>query len=388
MNDRQGREQGEEERDGAKRECRDGDRHAPPRDQPCSPFRLHVATLGETPWRAKSSLWVAACRRAARGLAMAMLAGEPSRHAAEAPASASAPVLQRARGRAEITVGIRHGRTRLADLHQSGCLKLRLPRAPGAVPEAVLINTAGGLTGGDRLHVEATVRDGARLALATQTAERLYRSPRDHALIDVSLRVGRGAALSWLPQETIAFEGSALRRRLDVELAEDAGFLAVEPLVLGREAMGESLARAEIRDDWRVQVGGRLLHAEALRLGPEARPWIERRAGWGGMRAGATVLLVGAAAPRALEGARFLTGAGGAADLWPGGALPPRLVVRLLGADGLAMRRVLLPLLAHLHGHLQGHLQGQLHGHLHAAAMGIDCPEAGQTAALPRVWAL
>lgn len=280
--------------------------------------------------------------------------------------------MQRARGRAAIAVRRDGSRTRLVDLHQSGCLKLRMPRVAGEVPEAVLINTAGGLTGGDRGVVEVEAGDGARLAIATQTAERLYRASEGHAALDIRIGAGRGSRVSWLPQETIAFEGSALRRTLRASMDVDATLLVAEPLVLGREAMGETIFRCSICDDWHIHAGGRLLHAEALRLGPDAARWTGRAAGWGGARAGATVLLVGAAAPASLDAARALIGETGAADAWPGGDMPPRLVARLLAPDGFALRRRLVPLLGLLHG----------------AAMGLDCPANGHEATLPRVWAL
>lgn len=281
----------------------------------------------------------------------------------------SSPAMQRARGHAAIALEDDGGRGRLARLHQSGCLKLRLPRVPpGAPREAVLVNTAGGLTGGDALRVEASVGVGARLVIAGQTAERLYRASDGTARVDVTLRAGAGAALAWLPQETIAFEGAGLARRLEIDLAPGARLLAVESLALGRLAMGERLVRASVRDEWRVRVGGRLVHAEALRLGPAIRGWIERPAGLGGRTATATVLHVGPDAADHVAAARQIVGGDGAADAFADG----RLVVRLLAHDALALRRRLAPLIAHLN----------------RAAMGLGCDGRGQVTGLPAVWSL
>ncbi|MEM6480107.1 MAG: urease accessory protein UreD, partial [Pseudomonadota bacterium] len=79
------------------------------------------------------------------------------------------PVLQRARGHAAI--GYRDGK--LKQLSQSGSAKVMTPACHGQSPEAVFLNTAGGLTGGDRFTFSASVEDGA-LFLTTQTAERAY----------------------------------------------------------------------------------------------------------------------------------------------------------------------------------------------------------------------
>lgn len=291
----------------------------------------------------------------------------------------SAETLQRARGRATLAVAAdKAGRTRLRDLYQHGCLKLRLPRGGGtrlsrAVPEAVLINTAGGLTGGDGLRIEARVGAGASLALATQTAERLYRASSGEARVETRLHVEPRGRLSWLPQETILFEGSGLCRTMNVDLADGARFLCVEPLVFGRTAMGERIERLCLRDDWRIRVGGRLVHAEALKLGPDAAGGLARPAGWNGSGANATVFCLAPEASQLLQQVRAVIGADGAADAWSDGSAP-RLVARLVARDGFALRSRLVPLLALLN----------------AAVHELEWRgEASESAAvLPAVWSL
>ena len=265
--------------------------------------------------------------------------------------------LPRARGAARIGVERRGGTTRLADLYQSGSLRVRMPRGVGPTPEATLINTAGGLTGGDRIDISVRVGAGATLSLATQSAEKLYRAASDHARADVAITVEPEGRLAWLPRETIAFEGSALRRRLRIDLAPGARFLGVETWVAGRAAMGERLERADLWDDWRVRVDGVLAHAEALRVPPtNTARWLASPGGWNGARAVATVLLVSPNAPELVAEARASisdgrvpnghvpTGGMGAADAWEGSA--SRLVVRLAAPDHLALQRRLVPLLA------------------------------------------
>ena len=89
------------------------------------------------------------------------------------------PTLQRARGRGAITAFDSDGRTRLAVLHEEGCAKIRLPNTHDHSLQAVLINTAGGLTGGDDVRWEATAGAGTSLVLTTQACERIYRSLGD-----------------------------------------------------------------------------------------------------------------------------------------------------------------------------------------------------------------
>ena len=93
--------------------------------------------------------------------------------------------------------------------------------------------------------------------MAAQAAERFYRAlTRDApSRVRTTVTVAQGGALEWLPQETILFDRCALDRRLHVDLAADARFLAVETLVFGRAAMGERVRQGWLRDLIRVRRG-------------------------------------------------------------------------------------------------------------------------------------
>ena len=230
------------------------------------------------------------------------------------------------------------GRSRLRDLGQSGCLKCLMPRGAGPL-QGVMANTSGGLTSGDRLRVAAEAAEGAELTLTTQACERLYRAPSGPAHLDVSLKVGTGARLAWLPQETIAYHGGALRRTVEAEVAEDGTLLMCEAVILGRHARGEVVRRLDLSERWRVRRGGRLVHVEAQRLGsPET---LRAPSLLGDAGAFATVLLVAPDAPRHLPAMRAALGdAHAGAGAWHGKAL-----ARILAPDGRALRHVLIPLL-------------------------------------------
>ncbi len=247
--------------------------------------------------------------------------------------------LQRARGRA--MVGFAGAQNRLVDLHQSGSLKALLPRNHAPVPDVVLVNTAGGLTGGDRYTVELSANAGASATVATQTAERVYKASADVAQMDVSLRVTGGGILSWLPQETILFDRSAIARRITADLDADSRLLIVEPVVFGRRAMGEALTQTRFTDQWRIRVDGRLVHAEATRIDGDFAAY-QGRGCLNGALAMATVLYVGPDAEARLDQVRAL---GLPASAWGG-----RLVVRLLESDPRQLRRTLMEFLKHFRG--------------------------------------
>lgn len=261
--------------------------------------------------------------------------------------------MQRVDATGAIEVHAGAGRTRLAGLFQEGSAKIRIPRSTDATLNAVLINTAGGMTGGDRLSWRAHAGPGAGLALTTQACEKVYRSAGGFACVDVRLEAADGARLAWLPQETILFDASALKRELTVDLHANASCLLLEPIVLGRAAMGETVRDGRFRDRWRVRVDGRLVHAEDLRFEGDAAALFGRPAVGGGATAFASLLMIGDHAPDRLEEVRALfsryplvTAGASAWHVGPTG----KLLARMLASDGYHLRMALQPLIELLNG--------------------------------------
>ena len=248
--------------------------------------------------------------------------------------------LQRSHGEAHISF---HG-GRLTELRQSGSGKVMLPRTHAAVREIVFLNTSGGLTAGDRLDYSLSLGAGMSARATTQTAERAYRAEGDCARATVTLQLGRGADLAWLPQEAILFDGSALRRQTRVEMADDARFLGIETVVLGRAAMGETVARLMLEDTRMVRCRGRLLLLDPFRLDSAVLARTGGAALLGGARAFSTLILAGPGTDSALEPLRAELdepGVQGAAS-----ALNGRLVLRCLAADAWPLRRQLARLIS------------------------------------------
>lgn len=240
---------------------------------------------------------------------------------------------QRVAGRAGAVIG---PGGRLERLWQQGSAKAMLPRMHGRAPEVVFLNTAGGLTGGDRLEYRLEIGAGAQVVGTTQTAERAYRSGGGVARVGTRLVVGPGARLHWLPQEVILFQGAALDRRLQVEMAGDAELVMLETLVLGRAAMGERLRDLRLTDRREVIRAGRPAMVEAILLGPEdlARAGA---AGLDGAVAVATLSLFAPDAPDRLARLRAVLPADGpvraAASGWDG-----RVVARFMAPEAWPLR--------------------------------------------------
>ncbi len=210
----------------------------------------------------------------------------------DAPAAAG---WQRARGEVRAAFARAGARTEAARIFETGGLRLRFPRA-GDECEAVIVNTGGGMAGGDRARIDLAAGPGARVFATTQAAEKVYRADGAPCRIEMRLSVEAGGALCWAPQETLLFDGARLERRLEADVAADGSLLLIEAAVFGRLAHGETSVAAHFIDRWRVRRAGRLVFAEALRL-QNAAADLDRPAVGRGARAIAAILYLAPDAP-------------------------------------------------------------------------------------------
>jgi urease accessory protein len=232
--------------------------------------------------------------------------------------------MQRAKGEAFV----RLGPARLERLRTEGSARAILPGgAEGR--EVVFLNTSGGLTSGDHLRYGLEMR--GRAVATTQTAERAYKASDLPARMEVRLTVGPGGWLDWLPQETILFDRASLDRRTVIDLAAGAGCLALEAVILGRAAMGETVGRLRFRDRREIRRDGAPFWIDPLALDETA---FAGAATLDGARAFASIVVTDEVPLAPLRAVLDEPGVSAAASAFAG-----RTVVRILAPDGWPMRR-------------------------------------------------
>lgn len=262
--------------------------------------------------------------------------------------SAQALAGVRADAGVRLTTAVGAASSRIDELAERGGYRARFPRRADGACEAVIVNTGGGLVGGDQIHID--VRAGASTdTIVTSTApERVYKSLGDASEVDVVLRAEAGSRLAWVPQPTLFYSGAILRRRFEADVAPDARLLLAESLVFGRPASGEVMGQSLLHDVWRVRRGGRLLWADAQRLDGDIAELLARPALGGGARAVGFALLVSDGAEDMLDAVRETLS--NARSLAAASALPGAIVVRLVASVPEGLRADMLRVLERLEG--------------------------------------
>ncbi len=251
--------------------------------------------------------------------------------------------LQRARGQLDLSVRCdANAQTRLVNLREEGSLRAIFPRTPNQSVEAVILNTAGGIAGGDHFNITAQAFENADLSITTQAAERIYKA-MDHTpgRLHTKIDVAANARCNWLPQETILFDGAQLHRRLDVDLSETATFLMVEPLIFGREASGETIRNGLFYDRVRITRDELPIYLDGVHLSGDMAATLQPKAIADGARAMANVVFYQRDAARSLSGLRDLLPVTAGASLLN----DTTLVARILAPDSYELRKILLPIM-------------------------------------------
>jgi len=252
--------------------------------------------------------------------------------------------LQRAEGSGRIVVSSSEKGTRITDLFQRSPIRIMfLSLGAGTVEEAVLINTTGGIAGGDRLECTVAALANSSIAVTSQAAEKVYRALTEPAHIATKLKAHAGAKLAWLPQETIVFNWGRICRATEIDISSGAELLALEWLVLGRAAHGEEVVGGHITDSWRVKKDGRLIWADGFRVTDGVFPQLRRRALLSDCKAVATLIYFGPSLEIRLE---FLRGIAASLDCQcaatlVGGLIVARFAARISSELRVALRSFL-----------------------------------------------
>lgn len=241
------------------------------------------------------------------------------------------------------------GTTRLAERSHSGPLRVQKPLYPEGprICHAIMIHPPGGIVGGDRLDIDAGAGPSAHAFLTSPGAAKWYRANGKLSVQDVRIDAAERAAVEWMPQEAIFFNGAHVRMEHSVSLAADASYIGSEILCFGRSASGERFDTGSVAQRTQIRRGGKLLWWEQGRLMGGA---MDSVLGLGGATVCATLIGIGKPAPdallaavRAIDPALAVT------------RIKSVLVARYLCGDSETARGVVTRVWQALRPHLLGH---------------------------------
>jgi urease accessory protein len=143
-------------------------------------------------------------------------------------------------------------------------LSSQVPLVLRRTPEAVyLVGGAAGPIGGDELELRISVGAGAFLRVRTAAASIALPGPDGlESMLRVTVDVGAGARLEYLPEPVVLSAGARHATIIRVALAEGASLLLRDELLLGRHGEAGGAGRTELH----VSYAGRPLLRQSLEV--------------------------------------------------------------------------------------------------------------------------
>lgn len=177
------------------------------------------------------------------------------------------PTVRQWRAQIDIDLAARATRTVIARSEHSGPLRIQRPFYPetDGTAHVYLLHPPGGLVVGDALTINVAAGPGAFGLVTTPSAGKFYSVGKSRLAQrqTVSLQIAQGAALEWLPQESLVFSGANAIISTRVEVADNAYFCVWDIVALGRAVGDQPFATGRCE--------------QRLEITQEGRPWFVER---------------------------------------------------------------------------------------------------------------
>ena len=150
------------------------------------------------------------------------------------------------------------------------------PHVVGGHPVTIvfLLTYGGGLLGGDKINLKVSLDDNTRLVLLTQGSTKLFKSSSREIVSgqSLSVEIGSGAALCYIPDPTQPFGESVYKQKQNFKVSSGSSLCVLDWVSEGRKARGESwhLWKWQGRNEVRDRETGRLLLRDAILLNDDS----------------------------------------------------------------------------------------------------------------------
>jgi urease accessory protein len=165
------------------------------------------------------------------------------------------------------------GKTTVTRARANSPLKLLNPRSSGDSAWLFSSTFGGGLVAGDQISLDVDVGDGCSCLIGTQSATKVFRSPRGLAARQtLNVTMGDDAICVVAPHPVTCFAQARFVQRQRIETKSSSSLVLIDWLTSGRHASGERWAFDRYDSAADIFVDGRHVFRDALRLSEDYGP--------------------------------------------------------------------------------------------------------------------
>lgn len=190
------------------------------------------------------------------------------------PESTLASGERAVRGRLELGISVRGGRSVASRQFHEGALRVLRPHYLDGSGQVcyVMVNPGGAYLGADLFVIDVEVEAGAELLLTTQSATKVYRTPGSFAEQRMTIKMGEGSRLELMPDQLIAYREASYRQNSRISLHPTSSLVMAEVITPGWSPDGASFKYEEVRLRNEIWVegenGAKLLALDNLLIRP------------------------------------------------------------------------------------------------------------------------
>lgn len=173
----------------------------------------------------------------------------------------------------ELDMENRKGRSVAKNVYFQGAFKVMRPVYLNNFnyPCYYLLNPGGGYLDGDTYRMEVTLDEKAQLTLTTQSATKVYKTPKSHVYQETIFHLKKDSYLEYLPDALIVYKGAKYCQKNVVHMEKGATLLYSDIVTPGWSPEGERFSYDLIRLINEIYMDDQLVVFDHIKLQPASQ---------------------------------------------------------------------------------------------------------------------
>lgn len=167
----------------------------------------------------------------------------------------------------------RQGRTVAKNVYFQGAFKVMRPiyHHSNNYPCYYLLNPGGGYLDGDTYRMNVKLEENAELTLTTQSATKVYKTPKQQAYQEITFDLKKDSYLEYLPDALIAYKDAKYFQENTIHMEEGATLIYSDILTPGWSPEGDHFSYEMLRLKTKIYLEDELVVYDHIKLEPKAQ---------------------------------------------------------------------------------------------------------------------